>query len=511
MATRLTGRFVVGFDGHDHVIYQDGEVVYAGDTILFVGHGYPGPVETTIDVGEAIIAPGFIDLDALADIDHAIFDSWQSPELAKGLAWSEDYFTARRREVFSREDEALKRRYALVQLILNGITTAMPIGAETTKAWCESTTELMDMATIAAELGLRLYLGPAYRSGISCVRADGTPDVLWDEAAGEAGLDEAIRFAQAIDGIGNGLLHGCLLPCRIETVTLDLVRRTVRAAEELGCPMRLHAAQGLHEVAYLQRWYGRNPIELLHDLSALGPRTLIPHAWAINGHSQIQHTGRDELAMLAESGTTVIYCPLANGHYASVLESFDRYQQAGVRFAMGTDTFPPDMIRILKLASLQTKAVERRRDAGQVVDFYRAATLGGAQALGRSDLGRLAPHARADIIVVDLGDLRTGPVADPLRTLIYNAGGHQVRTVIINGRTVMQDGTIPGLDLDSLRRRAQAYFDAYLASFPERDYRRRAVGDLFPPALPIIQPPARPPQGADQRPDAGGSRSAQGR
>src|SRR4051812_14103515 len=98
MKTKIRGRFVVGYDAtrQDHLVYENGEIVYAGDTIEFVGHDYAGAVDTTIEAGDALVGPGFIDLDALSDIDHAIFDCWQDPELAKGLAWSEDYFTRRR-------------------------------------------------------------------------------------------------------------------------------------------------------------------------------------------------------------------------------------------------------------------------------------------------------------------------------------------------------------------------------------------------------------------------------
>ncbi|MCC6630216.1 MAG: amidohydrolase family protein [Chloroflexi bacterium] len=489
MRTQITARFVVGYDAsrQDHVVYEYGSVVYDGDTIVFVGHGDPGSVDAVIEAGEAIVGPGFIDLDALADIDHAIFDCWQDPELAKGLAWSEDYFQHRRREVFTREEEALKRRYALAQLLLNGVTTAMPIGAETTRAWCETYDDMADTAAIAAALGIRMYLGPAYRAGINGVRTDGTPAVFWDEPQGTAGLAEAVRFAGDYDGAHGGLVRGCLLPCRIETMTLDLLRASQRAAADLDCPIRLHAAQGLHEVAYLRQWHGQNPIELLHGLGFLGPRTLIPHAWAINGHSLIDSTGSDELGMLADSGTTVIYCPLANGHYGSVLESFDRYRARGVRFAIGTDTFPPDYIRVLKLGSMQTKAVERRRDAGSIAALYRAATLGGATALGRGDLGRLAPGAKADIVAVDLGGLRTGPIEDPIRTLIFNCGGAQVRTVIVNGRIVVADGALPGLDESALRDRARAYYATYQQSFSERDFRRRPPADLFPASFPIVR------------------------
>ena len=67
MKTKLTAAFVIGYDGNDHVIYHDGELVYQDDRIEFVGHNYPHAVDQTIDAGLAMICPGFIDLDALAD------------------------------------------------------------------------------------------------------------------------------------------------------------------------------------------------------------------------------------------------------------------------------------------------------------------------------------------------------------------------------------------------------------------------------------------------------------
>lgn len=137
MKTKPTAAFVIGHDGNDHLIYHAGEVIYEGNQILFVGHGYPELVDQTIDARQAIISPDFIDLDVLADIDHAILDTWNPPDLDFGLHWPDDYFLHRRRDIFTFEEEVFKRRYALTQLIRNGITTAMPIAAETYQGWCE--------------------------------------------------------------------------------------------------------------------------------------------------------------------------------------------------------------------------------------------------------------------------------------------------------------------------------------------------------------------------------------
>jgi cytosine/adenosine deaminase-related metal-dependent hydrolase len=483
MPIKLTARFVIGFADGDHVIYPHGEVVYDGDAIVFVGHRYPGPVEETRDYGDAIIAPGFIDLDALGDIDHAILDTWLDPDRAAGQRWSEDYFDAGARELSTLDEELFKRRYAFTQLILNGITTAMPIAAETYRAWAETYDEFAGAAAIAAELGLRVYLGPSYRAGVSVTRADGSPAVRWDEARGEAGLDDAIRFVRDFDGAHDGLIRGALLPARIETNTRAILARSKAFSDEWGCPLRLHAAQGAQEVRFLRAWHDRRPLELLAEWGILGPRTLIPHATTL-GDGDDPYA---DLALLRDSGTGIIHCPLISIRHGGALDSFDRYRAAGITVALGTDTFPPDMIRVMDLGSNIGKLVTRDQSGSTAADLFRAATLGGARALGRDDLGRLAPGAKADITIVDLGALHTGPIDDPIRTMLYNTSGASVRTVIINGRTVMADRQLPGGDVAAMRARAQDYFARYRAAYTARDFRRRDPDTLFPPSFTVIR------------------------
>jgi len=485
--TKITGRFVVGYEGGDHVVYRDGEVVYEDDRVVHVGHGFAGRVDRTIEAGDAIVSPGFVDLNALADIDHGILDTFQSSELALGLQWSEEYFLNRRHELFSPDDERFQRRYALIQLLLNGITTAMPIAAETYRAWCETYEQLADVAQIAGDLGIRIYLGPAYRSGINVVRSDGSRDVLWDRARGEDGLEQAVRFVRDFDGAFEGRIRGAFLPCRIETVTLDLLRATKRHADELGFPIKLHAAQGLPELALMRQWHGKRSIELLGEIGFLGPNVAIPHVYYIGGHNGVEASGADELALLRDSGTTVVHCPIPGARHARSLDTLERYLQAGVNVAIGTDMFPPDIIRTLDYGSNMAKQRAGNQTAGAPADLFRAATLGGATMLGRDDLGRLAPGAKADIAVIDLSALRTGVVEDPIRTLLMHANGRDVKTVIVDGRTVVENGTIPGLDVEATRRRAQAYFETYRVAYSERDYLRRSPDQLFPPTFRVVE------------------------
>jgi 8-oxoguanine deaminase len=495
MKTKITGRFVIGYQGGyqggpsggDHVVYRDGEVVYEDDRVVFVGHRYPGPVDVVIEAGDAVVGPGFLDLNAVADIDHGILDTWPSPELMTGHVWSEDYFHNRRHEVFSADDERFNRRYALAHLLLNGITTAMPIAAETYREWCETEEQFADVVDIAGELGLRMYLGPAYRSGINVMKADGSRDVAWNEALGVEGLRQAVSFVKRFDGAHNGRIRGAFLPCRIETVTLDIMRQTKQHADELGCPIKLHAAQGLPELALIRQWYGKNSIELLGEIGFLGPKTGIPHVFFIGGRNGVEMSGADEFALLRDTGTTVIHCPIPAARHARSMDTFDGYREGGINIALGTDMFPPDIIRAMDYATNMAKQRSGSQTAGAAADMYRAATLNGAKMLGRDDLGRLAPGSKADITIVDLSTLRTGPIDDPIRTMVMNANGAHVKTVIVDGRTVVENGAIPGLDVDAMRRRAQAYFETYKASYSERDYLRRPTDVLFPPSFKTIE------------------------
>ncbi|MCA4134973.1 chlorohydrolase family protein [Arthrobacter sp. M4] len=485
MRTALHARYVVGFDGADHVLHHDASVVYEDDRIIHVGPGWDGPTDHEMDLGNALLAPGFIDLDALADIDHALLDSWASHETALGLQWSERYFAEGRKDVFTLAERRLIREFALAQLALHGVTTCMPIASEVHSSWAETFDDAVVIADAAQRIGIRAYIGPSFRAGVNVARVDGRRDVLWDEGEGDAGLADAARFLDYAESLDHPLIRGALLPCRIETLTPELMRGIAKAAKEHDVPVRLHAMQGRLELELLGRQHGSSPLQLIEESGLLGCQLLVPHAIFGSGDGEHASPGDAELAVLAEAGVAVVHCPLTSLHYGMVLRSFDRYRDAGVRIAMGTDSFPPDMIRGMDVGSSLAKVVTGRLDAGSIADYFRAATLGGAAALGRADIGRLAPGAQADIIAIDLSDARMGVVDDPIRTVVMNGSARDVRMTVVAGQTVQLDGTITGIDLEGLRSKAQELFEKMRAAYAERDLMSRSPEQLFPPTFPL--------------------------
>ncbi|MEO8219266.1 MAG: chlorohydrolase family protein [Specibacter sp.] len=484
MRTQLAASHVLGHRDGGHVLFRDAAVVYEDDVIVHVGHGYEGPVDRHMDLGKALLTPGLIDLDALTDIDHLILDSWHDAEDAKALTWSADYFSHGRRNVFTAGERQTIRRYALVQLALHGITTYMPIASEVHSAWAEDSAELTGMARTSRELGLRGYLGPAYRSGVNVVTDDGERTVLFDAALGETGLGDALAFLDWVDALDDPLVNGVLLPCRIETLTPELLADTAKASRERDVLVRLHSLQGLFERNFLAERHDSTPLEMMAAAGLLNDRLLIPHGILTDRHDAVHGEDRGDLATLAGAGVSIIHCPQTSFRYGQVIDSFSSYKRAGINLALGTDSFPPDLVRGMDAGVHLAKLADGRADAAPASDYLDAATLGGASALKRPDLGRLEPGAQADMVAFSLGDFRDGITADPVRTLLLNGTARNAFHSVVAGRTIMADGVIPGVDLEALGREAAEIFAKMRDAYGERDWKGRPASELFPPSYP---------------------------
>ncbi|MDM5360577.1 amidohydrolase family protein [Peribacillus sp. ACCC06369] len=487
MKTKLKGRYVIGYDGCDHVILENAEIVYEKDTILYVGKNYPEEVDEVMDAGNAIISPGFIDLNALGDIDHDILHFEAGSNRQKNLLWSENHIQSGHPELMTEEEESFKSLYAYSQLILHGVTTAMPITSVFYKSWAETYEELAAAAKHAAELGLRIYLGPSFQSGMRVVEPNGNIKLHWDEKAGEAGLRKAVEFVEKFDGAHGGMVRGMLAPERIESQTAEQLKQIKYYSGKLDVPIKLHAAQGSFEFNTIWEAYRVTPIRYLYDLGFLGPRTGIPHAHFVSGYSGAKYGQGDDLALLRETNTTVIHCPLIIGRHGEALESFAKYKRAGINIALGTDTFPPDMFQNVRTGSMLSRMVEREAEGSAFADFFRSATLDAAAFLGRNDLGRIAAGAKADIIAIDLDSYHMGVIDDPIRTMFVSGSGRDVKLSIINGKVVMKDQKIPNLDLMEIKYKGQKYFDKMRRGYMERDYQKLPEKELFKPSFKVVE------------------------
>ncbi|MDI1247187.1 MAG: amidohydrolase family protein [Rhodoferax sp.] len=483
MRTRLKASCVIGFDGRSHVYWRHGEVVFSGNQIEFVGSNFPGDVDHTVDYGKAVISPGLIDLDALGDIDSGVLGVDNGSKFDNGRLWSEDYIRRGPRDAYTPEEEVFKYRYAFSHLIRNGITTALPITSMYYREWAEGYDEFAGVAAVAGELGLRVYLGPAYMSGTTYARADRSAGQLWDEARGLAGLDDAVRFFRDFDGSQGGLVRGMFAPDRIETCTPALLTRTAAASAELNAPVRLHCCQSAYEFETVLRLRAHTPLGWLEQLGLLNARAILPHGIYLSGHPAVSQTGDADWQRLVNSGATIAHCPEVFIRSGEALDSFGHYRAAGINLGLGTDTWPPDLLQNMRTGLYAARLMERSATQTTMADLFNAATLGGAKALRRDDLGRLAPGAQADIVVFDLNGTHLGPIFDPLKNLFLAGRGTDCRASFIAGRCVMEDFKVKGCDLQSMQVQVDQNFAKLLANQQARRFDSASSQTLIQPVF----------------------------
>lgn len=497
MKTKISAHYIIGYRNNSHVIYQNGEMLYENDRILEVGTHVRGSWDNHVDLGDVVVSPGFIDLNALGDIDHELFYCEQ-PDAEK-LYWSPQYLAAGPYEAMTAEEEAFKSLYAYAQLISHGVTTAMPITSVYYKRAGETYEEIEAAAAHARMLGLRVYLGPSYLSAQHVVDPQsGTLAVAPIADEGGQGLAHAQRFVMEYQhgthAYDDDLIHPVMVPERIELQTEETLRETKRFARQQGVLVRLHAAQGAFEYKYIMDRYGKSTIQYLDSIGFLDEHTLIPHAIYTSGFHGIDDRSNDDLDILRDRGTSVIHCPLVYARGGGRLESFARFRRHGIRLCMGTDTFPPDMLSNIRFGSAMSRSVDGRSRDSDYRAFFEAATLGGAASLGRNDLGRLSPGCKADFIAVRLDDFHIGTIDDPLRTICMTGSGSQIVHSVINGRTVLCNGVIPNFDYDNVRLRAQRYYNKLRMSALDRSPYGPTHGDgtltadtFYKPSYPIIK------------------------
>jgi 5-methylthioadenosine/S-adenosylhomocysteine deaminase len=478
MKIRIDAGVVVGWSGTSHELVPDGSVIVDGDKILSVGTDRSQPADKVIDASGKIVCPGFINLHVHSQLnigDYLLADVTKKDYLTAN--WF--VFGAPVKEKLTPPPAgavALGRRYALYSALRNGATTVLDPGG--------GPGDLDDYVDIAGQLGGRVFFSPPYRSSDIFTDVQGRHYYEAREDRGRPGLKRAVEFIRKHHGAHNGRMQGILNPAQAETCEPSLLKESVAAARELDVPIHIHAGGNLREFLEILNIYRKPVVEYLADAGILGPRTTIGHMAITGGHSLVDYPRGDELKRLADTGATVGHCPHKCAKMAFAMESFDQYRAAGVRVGLGTDSYPLDIISEMRYASLISRLVDKNASGARPADVFNAATIGGAEALGRKDLGRLAAGAKADLVVINLRTTRYGPARDPINALVEYGSGADVETVIVDGEVVVENGRSTRIDDEELFAQAEAGTKRAWDNWPQRDWNGRSVEQIIPPAFP---------------------------
>ena len=227
----------------------------------------------------------------------------------------------------------------------------------------------------------------------------------------------------------------CFAPQAPYTVSDATFRQVAALSAELDLPVHVHLHETEDEVERSLAEHGVRPLERLHRLGLLGPNLIAVHA---------VHLAREEIEILARHGCSVVHCPSSNMKLASGFAPVAALAAGGVNIALGTDGAAAnsrlDMFQEMRSAALVGKAVARDARAFAAPAALRAATLGGAQALGLGErTGSIEPGKAADLVAIDLSAPGLQPCYDPVSHVVYAAGREDVSHVWVGGRPAVLD------------------------------------------------------------------------
>ena len=224
-------------------------------------------------------------------------------------------------------------------------------------------------------------------------------------------------------------------------------------SDQLDIPVHLHLHETAQEVEQSIEQHGQRPIARIDRLGLFNDRLIAVHMTQLTDA---------EIHLCAERGVSVVHCPESNLKLASGFCPACALERAGITLALGTDGCASnndlDMVGETRTAALLAKAVANDAAGFNAHEALRAATLGGATAMGLDDhVGSIEPGKQADMACIDLGQLETQPLHHVVSQLIYATGRHQVSDVWIAGAHKLRERVLVDMDLDGILANARQW------------------------------------------------------
>nr|WP_315239643.1 8-oxoguanine deaminase [uncultured Albidiferax sp.] len=339
---------------------------------------------------------------------------------------------------------------AMAELLLSGCTTSSdhlyiyPNGVQ-----------LDDSIAAALDIGMRFT---ATRGSMSVGASQGglPPDSVVERE--DVILQDSQRLITRYHDTSFGAMtQVALAPCSPFSVSRDLMRESAALARSLGARLHTHLAENDHDIAYTREKFNCTPAEYAQDLGWLGP-----DVW----HAHCVKLDAEGIRLFAATRTGVAHCPCSNMRLASGIAPIRKMLNAGVPVGLGVDgSASNDAAHMLNEArqalllarvgrSLEPFGCDHGPAEMTARDALEIATRGGAEVLGRSDIGHLAPGMCADLALFDQRTLpfAGGAVHDPVGSLLLCASAQAAYTVV-NGRVVVREGQLVTVELGPLVER----------------------------------------------------------
>jgi 5-methylthioadenosine/S-adenosylhomocysteine deaminase len=423
---------VITMDG-ERRIFRDGSVLVDGRDIVQVGRASdvrpPRTPERVVDGRNRLVLPGFVNTHV--HLSEHVNRGVMADEIPVDRYMSDWLIPLY--SVITSEEEACSAQLACLEMLRTGTTT-----------FCEAGT-LFDVAAVADAvdaIGMRAVLGRW------------TWDMHGARGRMRQSTDEALRrndeMITALKGRANGRIRAWPLLLGFGTCSESLIRGAHALAEKHGTGWGM-----MHFASHPSRKTADTmPLATMDALGVLGPRTKLTH---------MVYVDDDDIAKLASRGVKIAHCPTAALKHTKGLVEHGRFPEMlarGVSVSLGGDSGNGsnhfDMLRLMHLVALLYKDARMDTRVMPPETVLEMATIHGAAALGLDrEIGSLEPGKRADLVLYDLDVPEWRPLLDPVNNLVYAATGASVRTVLIDGRVVLDEGRMTTIDETDVYRRIE--------------------------------------------------------
>jgi 5-methylthioadenosine/S-adenosylhomocysteine deaminase len=437
MSLLLKNGTIITLNNKDRII-QDGAVYVERNKIIDVGSTSrvvrERNADHVIDARNQLILPGLINAHAhLSDI------------LVRGLGSDLPLLTWLKRLIwpFFAEAKAEEIFYGELLGCLEAIESGTTSVIENYYPHREKGRNIDHVGKAFQEAGLRAVLARGYHD-----RAGMIPDYFVEGE--EEVLREYRRIIRNWNGGADDRIRVCVSPVDLLFCTPSSIKTIYEMARQNEITMHSHVAESISEVNLVKKEYGNGYIEVLNKLGVLGPHFQAAHSvWVDEG----------EMDILAQTGTVVVHNPASNMYLGSGIAPIPRMIRKGVNVALGTDgaccNNSLDMFESIKLAALIHKGSALRPEIIHAHDVLKMATVNGSKAMGMGNrIGSIDIGKIADIILLDRKATSVAPMHDPIASIVYSAKSSNVKTVIVDGRIIMQDRNILTMNKEKVVEKA---------------------------------------------------------
>ncbi|MEM9350502.1 MAG: 8-oxoguanine deaminase [Pseudomonadota bacterium] len=396
--------------------------------IAEVGLGLEPQGAEVIDAGGCLVTPG------LVNTHHHLYQTMTravpAAQNASLFGWLQALYPIWAR--MTPDDMFVSAQIGLAELALSGCTTTSdhlylyPNGVR-----------LEDTIEAAREVGLRFH---PTRGAMSIGESDGglPPDSLVEDEG--AILEDSIRVIDGFHDPEEGsMCRVGVAPCSPFSVSRELMRDAALLARDKGVMLHTHLAENDEDVAYSLEKFGCRPGDYAEELGWVGD-----DVW----HAHCVKLDSAEIDLFARTKTGVAHCPCSNCRLASGVAPVRAMRDAGVPVGLGVDGSASNdagaLVEEARYAMLLQRLVGGAEAMGPM-EALEIATRGGADVLGRSDVGQIAVGKRADIAIWDVSGVESSGSWDPAAFLL--AGPRRVRDLLVEGRCIVAGGEMVSFDL----------------------------------------------------------------